>query len=224
MCPPRGHIPSIYIIGPQCTGKTTLVNALYKHFTTDNPDRSIPPPAIISEVARTVLREHHFTARDVRDPVRSLKLQKLILQAQAKAERDILANLQNTNDTKWFISDRSGADPIAYALRYVGRDAAKESLVSAATGEWTRELKPRMQQSLVVICEAGLEAASWLKDDGVRLMPTNLEEWKRLNGVFCGLLKEEEVPYVLLPAMLGKLEDRVEFVVTRWREKWESIE
>jgi len=73
-----------------------------------------------------------------------------------------------------------------------------------------------MQQSLVVVCEAGRKAASWLRNDGVRLMPTDLEEWERLNGVFCGLL-EEEVPYVALPTTLGRLGDRVEFAVTRWK-------
>ncbi|KAG7287376.1 hypothetical protein NEMBOFW57_006887 [Staphylotrichum longicolle] len=129
-----------------------------------NPNPYAPTPSVITEVARTVLRARAFTAADVRIPARSLALQRLILQAQAAAERDALNSSEKEEEAGWFISDRSGADPIAYALRYVGADAARGLVQSA---EWA-ELKGRMAEGLVVVCEAGQEVAGWLRDDGVR--------------------------------------------------------
>ncbi|KAK4148838.1 hypothetical protein C8A00DRAFT_38571, partial [Chaetomidium leptoderma] len=94
--------PNLYIVGAQSTSKTTLVNNLNTYFTTtiassnNNPgspptpflNHGVEPPTIITEVARTVLKAHHFTAQDVRTPARSLALQQLILQAQATAEKN----------------------------------------------------------------------------------------------------------------------------------------
>ncbi|GAB1319469.1 hypothetical protein MFIFM68171_09679 [Madurella fahalii] len=211
--------PNIYIIGAQCTGKTTLVNNLREHFSThphphpnSNPDQpgqtGTPPPVIISELARSVIKAHDFTTRDVRSPTRSLALQQLILAAQAAAERDAVSQ------GRWFISDRSGADPIAYALRYVGEVTTRRVL--CGSDEW-RELKGRMQRSLVVVCEAGAEAAGWLTDDGVRLMPEDLDEWVGFHGTFCGFLEGEGVRFEVLPAGVTGREERVGFVLDRWK-------
>lgn len=212
--------PNIYIIGAQCTGKTTLVNNLREHFFAQQPlnsdlnpkpnplDQSnIPPPVIISEVARSVLKDHNFTAQDVRTPARSLALQQLILSAQSAAERDAVGQ------GRWFISDRSGADPIAYALRYAGEEAARRAL--CASDEW-RELRGRMQRSLVVVCEAGPEAAGWLADDGVRMMPENVEEWTGFHEMFCRFLEGEGVGFEVLPAGVAGHGERVRFVLDRW--------
>lgn len=142
--------PNVYIIGAASTGKTTLVNNLHSYFTR----RLATPlrPAIITEVARTVLRQHNFTARDILLPARSLTLQRLILQAQAAAERDALGGDGGSgNPGRWFVSDRSGADPIAYATKYIGAEAARGLVESA---EWA-DLKQRMVKAVVVICEAG---------------------------------------------------------------------
>lgn len=101
-------------MGAQCTGKTTLVNRLAQHFH-DNPPPA-GPPAIIKEVARTVLVKHNFTANDITSSQeRCLLLQRLILEAQAKAEREVLQG-----EASWFISDRSGVDPMAYAAQHGG--------------------------------------------------------------------------------------------------------
>lgn len=61
---------------------------------------------------------------------------------------------------KWFISDRSGVDPIVYARKYVSEEAAEDLVKST---EWL-ELKERMKSALVIVCEAGVD---WLIDDGV---------------------------------------------------------
>jgi predicted ATPase len=213
--------PNIYIVGAQCTGKTTLVNALRAHFTTPTTDLNLnphPPPTIITEVARRVLSTHHFTAHDVRTPTRSLALQQLILQAQATAERDALNPNQNPGgEASWFISDRSGADPIAYAVRYVGADTARAALADSA--EWAT-LRARMREAVVVVCEAGEGVAGWLRDDGVRLMPEDLGEWVGFHGLFCGFLEGEGVRYEVLSAGVGALEERVGFVLGRWRARW----
>jgi hypothetical protein len=204
--------PNIYIVGAQCTGKTTLVNALRAHFTptptaNPNPNPNLnphPPPAIITEVARRVLTKHNFTAADVRTPARSLALQQLILQAQATAERDALNPNQNPGgEASWFISDRSGADPIAYAVRYVGADTARAALADSA--EWAT-LRARMREAVVVVCEAGEGVAGWLRDDGVRLMPEDLGEWVGFHGLFCGFLGGEGGVYWGGCAGVGALE------------------
>ncbi|KAH6634870.1 hypothetical protein B0J18DRAFT_32817 [Chaetomium sp. MPI-SDFR-AT-0129] len=229
---------SIYIVGAQCTGKTTLVNNLQAYFANAIP--SALPPAIVTEVARTVLQAHNFTARDVRIPARSLELQRLILQAQAVAERAALtpttavrtpsassetqsgveaaAATQTEREAGpgWFISDRSGADPIAYATRYVGSDAAQD-LINYS--EWSGELRDRMRASVVVVCEASGAAAGWLTDDGVRLMPHDFGEWVGFHEMFCEFLKGQGIGYHLLKAEIGGHQDRVEFVVQKWREK-----
>jgi hypothetical protein len=60
-----------------------------------------------------------------------------------------------------------------------------------------------MERGLVVVCEAGPGLAGWLANDGVRLMPRDLEEWVGFHRLFCGFLDEEGVPYEVLPAEIG---------------------
>jgi predicted ATPase len=116
----------------------------------------------------------------------------------------------------WFISDRSGADAIAYAMQYVGADGAR-ALVESEQWRW---LKRGMREGVVVVCEAGPAVAGWLSDDGVRLMPGDLEEWVGFHRVFCEFLEGEGVRYEVLGAEVSGVEERVEFVLGRWRERW----
>lgn len=113
--------PNIYIIGAQSTGKTTLVSALDKYFEQHRTysGEPVPRPCIIKEVARSVLREHQFTADDIANSKRrALQLQRLILNAQPKPERSFCP--------EWYITDRSGLDALAYAHRYVGNGEARQ--------------------------------------------------------------------------------------------------
>ncbi|KAK0648561.1 AAA domain-containing protein [Cercophora newfieldiana] len=188
---------NIYIVGAQCTGKTTLVNALEAHYKANEPPEG--QPAIIKEVARTVLVQYSFTAHDITSSTeRCLALQKLILQVQLREEKRALES-----GAQWFISDRSGIDPIAYALQYVGQEGANVLLGSP---EWA-ELKKRMQASLIVVCEAGV---SWLRDDGVRLMPANTEEWGEFHELFCALLRREGLAFVTLSRAISDISERVQ--------------
>ncbi|KAK4196114.1 AAA domain-containing protein [Triangularia verruculosa] len=196
--------PNIYIVGAQCTGKTTLVNNLRNYFDSAS---SQEPPLLITEVARTVLKKHSFTAADVVDPDRSMQLQSLILQAQASVEREA------ANSSQWFISDRSGADPIAYALRYVDQGRAQQLINSP---EW-KDLRSGMQGAAVVVCEASREAESWLMDDGVRLMPEDVDDWIAMHKMFCKFFKEQGIKYDVLSAGVGDHQERVDYVLQSWQ-------
>lgn len=194
---------NIYVVGAQSTGKTTLVDAIEKHFSTSNPLSTESRPVIIREVARSVLHTHAFAAADIRSSrERALELQTLILHAQLVAERRAL------EAGGWFISDRSGVDPICYALRYVGGEGASQLIES---DEW-QELGERMAKGLIIVCEAG---GGWLQDDGVRLMPLDRNEWTSFHKLFCNALDQLGMPYTVLPANLIDLSERVDFVLSK---------
>ncbi|KAJ4864835.1 AAA domain-containing protein [Trichoderma breve] len=172
---------NIYIVGAQCTGKTSLVNALESSLA---DLFSTTPPIIVREVARS--------------------LQALILEAQFNSERDALTR------NPWIISDRSGIDPIIYASRHIGSEAVK--LMTSST--YWQELRDRMSQSLVFVCET---VEDWLVSDGVRLMPRDVEDWKEYDNEFCRMLESAEIPYQMIPRSVKSLEDRVSFVWSRWK-------
>jgi nicotinamide riboside kinase len=193
---------SIYIIGAQCTGKTTLVNALENRFkgtTAVNKDRC---PLVIREVARKVLEEKRFNRIDITtSPERAFELQQHILAAQYDAETTACL----TSPVTWYLCDRSGLDPIAYTKCFVGEDAAAEMLSS----EIWQELESRMKKGIVILCEAGCR---WLTDDGVRLMPKDVEDWMRVDVAFRDLLKTRGIRFSILSKDVEKLEDRIDCV------------
>jgi nicotinamide riboside kinase len=190
---------NIFIIGAQCTGKTTLLNALKNHYTRE---QLVTQPTIISEVARTVIKDLNFDREDiVASPDQSFVLQKAILQAQYKNE----AVLSDTT-TAWYISDRSGIDPIVYAQYYAGVEKAKELLASP---QWAF-LERQMKAGLVILCEAGVH---WLADDGTRLMPKDRTDWIAFDQAFRALLDERGIRYVVIPRHVTDISDRATAVV-----------
>ncbi|KAI1426251.1 AAA domain-containing protein [Xylaria sp. FL1777] len=198
-------LPNIYIIGSQCTGKTTLVNAISESLK-HHPIASAKPPGVIKEVARSVLESHGFTRDDIRSSQeRALELQRLIIEAQSKAEKSHLET------RSWFISDRSAVDPVVYARKYASREAA-DALSSSA--QWI-EMRDRMARSLVIICQPGVD---WLADDGVRLIPLDSEEWEQLDTEFCLTLADAGLQHHTLPSQMRNTDERVQFVLTRWEE------
>lgn len=84
---------------------------------------------------------------------------------------------------------------------YAGTEAARELEASA---QWA-ELKDRMAKSLVILC-APVEA--WLFDDGVRLIPDDLEEWTRVHHAFCGALRDNGLQYDILGHEIQDLAQR----------------
>lgn len=204
--PRPSNLPNIYIVGAQCTGKTTIINRLKTSLSDTYTGLEIGPPSFITEVARTVLKQNPIPTEEIRSsPEKSLLLQQLILSAQVRREREALST------STWYVSDRSAIDPIVYATMYVGKEAARRMLDSA---EWA-EAKDRMARSLVLVCEAGV---TWLTDDGVRLMPTDEEDWIALHRLFCQTLDKVGVQYCILPRTVVDLEERVLFVKARWEE------
>ena len=199
---------NLYVIGPQCTGKTTLVNALEEAYAIDTKLESenvTPQPAIVREVARTVLKEKGFSREDITtSPARAFELQKYILEAQFEAE----TTATTINSPSWYICDRSGLDPVVYTLLFVGANAAAEMLASKA---WM-ELENRMKEGVVILCEAGCH---WLTDDGTRLMPTSAEDWVRVDDAFRELLQARDIAFSLLSKDTVELSKRVEFVRER---------
>ncbi|KAH1292942.1 hypothetical protein KXW65_001967 [Aspergillus fumigatus] len=192
----------LYIIGAQCTGKTTLVKALSDALPQRHPSL---PPHPITEVARKVLCEFGFTRDDITsDPSRALQLQELILKAQFEEESKV-----TTNAT--VLCDRSGADPIVYAVKY-GPPHAQEMLEKCR--EW-QVLRDRMRESLVILCPPHRE---WLTDDGVRLMACSWTEWEDLHLVFLHVLKTNTISFYVIPEELMELQDRVGFVLDLWDE------
>jgi nicotinamide riboside kinase len=203
---------NIYVIGAQSTGKTTLVDALEEFFlnSIEVPESpNLSKPVIIREVARTVLKTHKFTRNDITNSTtRALKLQTLILSAQLNAEE---AALEKRSSRAWYVSDRSGLDPVVYATIFAGEDDAQDMLRGV---EWMK-LEERMKKGLVVLCEAG---CSWLIDDGTRLMPKDLEEWLKVDSTFRALLETLDIEYVLLPKDVLDTRHRVEIVLKAHQE------
>lgn len=198
--------PNIYVIGAQSTGKTTLVSALEKYFEQHSTYLSEPTarPHIIKEVARSVLRDHHFTADEITaSKPRALQLQRLILNAQSKAERSF--------GQEWYITDRSGLDPLAYAHRYVGDEEARQLRQEEA---W-QDVEKRIRKGLVIMCGVG----EWLVDDGIRLMPESRDDWVKFQSMFCSLLDELGVLYTILPSSVCDLDSRVDFVIEQWQNR-----
>ncbi|KAF5249569.1 hypothetical protein FANTH_5162 [Fusarium anthophilum] len=207
----NAHIPNIYIIGPQSTGKTTLVNKLQADLEHQLVDSSIDKPQIVSEVARTVLAKHEYSAHDIQtSTIRCFELQQLILEAQASSEKEALET------SSWFISDRSGFDPLVYAKRYAAPGAVQALQQLPA---W-KDVKARMERSLIVVCEAG---TPWLMDDGVRLMPGSDGEWMQIFHDFCEMLDGVGLEYCVVPRAVLDISERATFVWARWTERRQSL-
>ena len=193
----------LYIVGAQGTGKTTLVDALENEFLRREAEAKGTKPHIIREVARTVLKEKQFSRDDITSsPSRAFQLQEYILDAQFDAEQSAM-----TSDSlpMWYISDRSGLDPIVYAQLFVGDEAAEKMLASE---KW-KVLEKRMKTAVVILCEAG---CSWLADDGTRLMPDGIEQWMRIDVAFRALLSARGIGFTVITKDMISLEERVKLV------------
>ena len=195
--------PSIYIIGAQCTGKTTLTLALEQYFST----KAELSPSVITEIARGLLKEYRITREEIRkNPEESAEFQNVIMEAQLRQEKSSQASFQ--------LSDRSGLDPIVYAQRY-GSGGAADDMMNSPT--WA-ELKVRLASSVIVVCEPRQE---WLTDDGTRLMPLDWGDWLETHRVFCSLLDRCGLRYSVLPATIHVLSERIDFVLRHWQSFFE---
>ena len=202
----RGTIQNVFIIGAQSTGKTAIVNALERLIRqSDAPEllKSQSKPVIIHEVARNVAKTYNCSREDIRnDALRCFQLQQRILKAQFEAEQAA----GSYSPDSWYITDRSGLDPIVYAYLYVGEAASQTLLDSFA---WL-ELEKRMERGLVFLCEAGTR---WLVDDGTRLMPESEAEWFKVDMAFRRLLEARGIRHSIIPKELYESDERVSLVI-----------
>lgn len=199
---------NVYVIGAQCTGKSTMVRDLEASLSTMPDMTGRKSPRIIREVAREVLKEHGFSRDDITlRPARALALQQHILKAQFEAET---AAARGPDGPHWYVSDRSGLDPIAYTRVFVGDRPAQELLASP---EWM-ELERRMKDAVVVLCETNL---GWLDDDGVRLMPEDEHDWLRVDRAFRDLLEARGIRFIVIPRDVPGRPERVAMVVDALR-------
>ncbi|KAE8151412.1 AAA domain-containing protein [Aspergillus avenaceus] len=193
---------NVYFVGAHGTGKTTVLQALRKHLTThlitEMYGHETEYPNFIEEVVREVMQRDGYTGEHVKMPSVGLELQKRTLMAQFKAEQAL--------ETKWFISDRSGIDPIIYARVFQGEQAAEEL---TRLSEW-HVLRERMRHALVIVFEPGNER--WLEVDGVRVICKDLEEWRAIGTAFCQALEDHGIQFAIMPRDLEDLNQRVLFV------------
>jgi predicted ATPase len=196
---------NLYLIGPQCAGKTTLLEALQAYYAIDAnrefENRHVERPAIIEEVVRTVMHEKGFTVQHLENPDKGFELQQCILLGQYNAEE--------TLQDGWYMSDRSGLDALVYANTYLGASAAKKL---ENMDEWST-LRKRMQDGVVVVCEAG--NPDWLSEDRVRMAYNNTVEWERLNNEFYAMLTHYDIEYTVLPKHVRDLRERVSFITNK---------
>jgi nicotinamide riboside kinase len=190
---------SVYIVGAQCTGKTTLLHALQSAFSRKYPTLQF---SSITEVARDILRDYQFSRDDItNDPQRALKLQQLILVAQC--------NKESESPTDYLLCDRSGVDPIVYAIKY-GTPYAQ--IILESSPEW-HYLRDQMKKALVILCQPHRE---WLVDDGTRLMAKTWEEWESVHLTFMQVLDANEITFHMIPKEVIDLDERVDFVLDLW--------
>lgn len=193
---------NIYLIGAQCTGKTTLLQALRDHFedpgNRNHHGRFFPRPSLVQEVVRDVMRDEGFHSADIGELDRGCQLQNRVLKAQYNAERDL--------DDRWYISDRSGLDPMVYARVYLGNWVADKMLGLHEC----KFLIERMRNSIVILCEAGSE--EWLTGDEVRMTYQDKSQWKALNEEFRRDLTKHSIDFTVLRGDIVDLRERVAFV------------
>ena len=200
--------PNIYIVGAQCTGKTSLTKWIAQLLEIKPTCRGspIPKPQIVGEVAREVLRKGNFTANDITSSEeRALELQRRIIIAQSRVEK---------KKTGWFISDRSALDALVYAQRYCSSDK------SLRTMDELYDSLARLRNAVVILCEP---VEAWLVDDGVRLMPENAADWLDLHHRFRENLAAFNVDFHILPRHILYLDDRARFVIELWEERAKAI-
>lgn len=198
----------IYLVGAQCTGKTTLVQALEVWLQKNAPHVS---HVSIREVARNTLKLHQFTRIDIRNGgSRLMDLQKLILEGQAEKERELQSGIVDL-----VLADRSGIDPLVYARMYGGETAWSTLLEEDS---W-RLAESNMRNGIIVVCEP---VQKWLHDDGIRLMPLDWKEWLAMHDLFCQTLRELQIPYTVIPADTSDLSERVGKIVSLYQSSFDE--
>ena len=208
---------NIFIIEAHSTGKITLRNALLKGIHHDKNKgialQDIEQPMTTTEAAEIIMERMGLMANEVFSSKETCeRIQNEILEEQAAYERKI-------PDDAWINSDRSGLDPIIYALVHVDASAAARM---ESTEAWD-ECKASMEKGLMVVCEPVKE---WLETNKFRTWLEGMTQWdyaRLLHGTFVDRLEVLGISYVLIPASMRDMKQRIERVLGEWRQKMETI-
>ena len=199
----------VYIIGAQCTGKTTLSIAVAEAIKQQYPTVKCES---LNETARDTLKLHGYSRDDVRNGgERCLELQRLIMEHQIEKESIVIAQQPDV-----VVSDRSGLDPLVYAMIYCDESMARQLQSSP---QWI-SVKNGLKAGTVIVCEPVQE---WLRDDGTRLMPEDWKEWKTTHEQFCRLLEENDIVYKMLSSRIMDVSKRTEFVLREMKSTEEEF-
>ncbi|KAF9237758.1 AAA domain-containing protein [Melanogaster broomeanus] len=187
-------LAELYVIGPSSTGKTTLCNAVARSM-------KLPAWCYITEVARQVMRTQGYTRADVG----TMEMQKAIMMAQLEKETQACLRAGRTNKSL-ILSDRSGIDPIVYAVLTAKDELEARHKKSVLVGEPTfQRALHRYRKARFLLLNAVPE---WLVDDGVR----SLEQHERCIVVFREVLTELGISFYEMGGEMKDLSERVEWV------------
>lgn len=96
---------------------------------------------------------------------------------------------------------------MVYARTFVGERAAQEMMESNA---W-KDIEQNMRSAHILVCEPG---SAWLRDDGVRLMPNDIDEWNSLHLSFCKSLQELDIEFTVVPKEMTDIDERVRLALS----------
>lgn len=193
----QAPLTELYVVGPSSTGKTTLCNALAQSMTPHSW-------CYITEAARHVMKKRGFT----RDDVETIEMQSAIMLAQLEREVEVCERARSTGEAL-VLSDRSGVDPIVYAVLTAKdeRQARQKKSILLEYPTFQSALKRYRKAKFLLL----RPVPEWLVDDGVRI----LEEQARSFYVFRAMLAELGIPYHVMGEEVKDLSERVNWVKGR---------
>ncbi|GAA6039608.1 hypothetical protein JCM8097_002209 [Rhodosporidiobolus ruineniae] len=186
----------IVVTGAHSTGKTTLCEALLTDLNASEAGLGGRKWGLVSEAARRVMQSEEWRREDVSK-----------LEFQQAISREHL-RLESTTPTP-YISDRCLLDQVAYT-RLTNSDPLAYLVLlndpaAAASFASYRDRKKTLVVHLYPV-------AAFVHDDGVRTVPTGMEEWWEVSREFERTMREAEVEWKSLGEEVVGLKERVELV------------
>ncbi|CAG8513939.1 18119_t:CDS:1 [Dentiscutata erythropus] len=163
----------VVFVGAHSVGKTTLARFI------KNKMNGI----LVSEIARTLIKELNLNADILRnDPDKSLEFQASIIKAQCAKEEEI--------EHEFAILDRSALDALVYAQTFCGK-RWNELLDMEETNKCLERYRQK-NKYMIFLIEPQKEC---LRADGVRMMPTDYEDWISFSESFKNIMNEYNIEF-----------------------------
>ncbi|KAI9462700.1 AAA domain-containing protein [Boletus coccyginus] len=193
----RHRYTELYVVGPSSTGKTTLCNAVSQSL-------KLHSWCYITEVARQIMKRRGFTRGDVG----KMEMQIAIMLAQLEREAEVCERARNAGEAL-ILSDRSGVDPIIYAVLTAKDEHQAQQKKNLLIGHPTfQNALKRYRRAKFLLLRPVPE---WLVDDGVR----SLEQHARSFHLFRAVLAELGISYREIGEDVKDLTER-----TNWVKEW----